>query len=70
MNRSQSPGFPNQIPNVDWQAYLPRFKDQKGDDDPLHFVIFRQHIYKEGVQLHDDSLIKMLMVSLKRDARS
>ena len=55
MNRSHIPGFPNQIPDIDWKAYLPRFKDQKGDDAALHLVRFHKHIYKLGVELHEDS---------------
>ena len=64
MNHAHIPSFPNQIPNIDWQAYLPRFKDQKGDDATLHLFRFHKHIHKLGVELHEDSLMKMFMVSL------
>ena len=53
MNISHIPGFPNQIPHVDWQAYLPKFKDKKGDDATIH--LFRFH--KLGVGWHEDSLM-------------
>jgi hypothetical protein len=32
MNQSHIPGFPNCIPHIDWQKYLPKFKDGKGND--------------------------------------
>ena len=65
MNRAHILGFPNQIPNIYCQAYLPRFKDQNGDDTALHLVRFHKHISKLGVELHEDSLMKMFMVSLE-----
>ena len=37
MNRAHIPGFPNQIPKVDWQTGLPKFKYQKNDDAALSF---------------------------------
>ena len=70
MNRAHILGFPNQIPNIDWKSYLPRFKDQKGDDVSLDLVRFHKYIYKLGVELHEDSLMKMFMVSLEGNARS
>ena len=54
MNHAHIPGFPKQIPNIDWQAYLPRFKDQKGDDATIHLFRFHNHIHKLGVELHED----------------
>ena len=70
MNCAHSPSFPNRILDIDWKAYLPRFKDQKGDDAALHLFIFHKHIHKLGVELHEDSLMKMFMVSLEGNARS
>ena len=70
MNIASIRGFPNRIPHVYWKTYLPKFKYQKGDDDVLHLVIFYKHIYKLGVELHEDSLMKMFMVSLKGNAKS
>ena len=70
MNRAHILGFPNQIPNLYWQAYLPRFKDQRGDDAALHLARFHKHIYRMGVELHEDTLMKMFMVSLKGNAKS
>ena len=70
MNRANIPGFPNRIPNIDWEEYLPRFKDQKGDDASLHLVRFHMHICKLGVELYEYSLMKMSMVSLEGDTRS
>ena len=70
MNHSHISSFPNQIPNVDWQTCLPKFKNQKSDDAALHLVRFHMNIHELGVELHEDSLMKMFMVSLEVDARS
>ena len=70
MNHVDIPGFPNWIPNIDWKAYLPILKYQKGDDAALHLVSFHKHIYKLGVELHEDYLMKMFMANLEGDARS
>ena len=70
MNRAHIPGFPNRIPNIYWQAYLPRFKYQNGDDAALHLFRFHNHIHKLGVELHEDSLMQMFMVSLEGNLRS
>ena len=52
MNRAHISGFSNRIPNIYWQTYLPRFKDQNGVDAALHLVRFHKHIYKLGVEFH------------------
>ena len=70
MNHAHIPSFPNRILNIDWQAYLPRFKDQKGDDAALHLFRFHKHIYKLRVGWHEDSLMKMFMISLEGNERS
>ena len=70
MNCAHIPSFLNRIPNVDWKTCLPKFKNQKSDDDVLHLVRFHMHICKLGVKLHEDSLMKMFMVSLEGNARS
>ena len=70
MNRAHIPGFLNRIPNVDWKTCLPKLKNQKSDDVSHHFVIFHMHICKLGVELHEDSLTEMFMVSLEGNARS
>ena len=70
MNRAHIPSFPNQIPKVDWQTCLPKFKDQKNDDASLHLVRFHIHIHKLGVKLHEDYLMKIFMATLEGDARS
>ena len=48
MNLTHIPGFPNRIPHVGWQAYLPKFKDQKGDAIDIHLFRFHKHIHKLG----------------------
>jgi len=70
LNRSHIPGFPNSIPKVDWQTYLPKFKDQKGDDVAFHLVKFHMHICSLKVQFHEDCLMKMFMATLEERARS
>ena len=70
LNHAHIPSFPNHIPNVDWKTCLPKFKNQKNDDASLHLVRFHMHINKLGVTLHEDSLMKIFMVSLEGDARS
>ena len=62
--------FPNRIHKVDWKKGLPKFKYQKNDDDALHLVRFHMHIHKLGVELHEDSLMKMFMVTLEGKAWS
>ena len=44
MNRAHILGFSNQIPNIDCQTYILRFKDQKDDNVALHLVIFHKYI--------------------------
>ena len=66
MNHAHIPSFPNRIPNVDWQTCLPKFKNQKSDDAALHLVRFHMHICKMGIELHEDSLMKMFMLKFGR----
>ena len=40
MNLATIPGYPNKIPFVNWQMYLPRFNDEKGDDAAIHLFRF------------------------------
>ena len=70
MNLAAIPSYPNKIPLVNWQTYFPRFNDEKGDDTAIHLFIFHKHIHKLGVELHEDSLMKMFMASLEENARS
>ena len=65
MNCAHITSFANQIPYIDWKAYLPIFKYQKGDDVALHLIRFHMHICKLGVELHEYSLMKMFMASLE-----
>ena len=70
MNLDHIPSFPNRIPQVYWQAYLPKFKDQNGDDAAIHLFRFHKHIHKLGVGWHEDSLKKIFRISLEGNARS
>ena len=70
MNISAIPGYPNKIPLVYWQTYLPRFNDWKGDDATIHLFIFHKHIHNLGVGCHEYSLMKLFMFSLEGYARS
>ena len=40
VNLAAIPGYPNKIPLVNWQTYLPRFNDEKGDDAAIHYLDF------------------------------
>ena len=70
MNCTHIPCFPNRISNIDWKTYIPRFKYKKGDDVSLNLFRNHKHIHKLGVELHEDYLIKIFMVSLEVNARS
>ena len=69
MNLASIPSFPNRIPPVDWKTYLPKFKDQNGDDATIHLFRFHKHIHKLGVGWHEDSLMKLFRASLEENAR-
>ena len=64
MHRDHVPGFPNCMPEVDWQTYLPKFRDGKGDDATLHFIRFHMHVRKIGFNFHEYFLMKMFMITL------
>jgi hypothetical protein len=65
MNHSHIPGFPNRMPCIDWQTYLPKFKDEEGDDVALHLIKFHMHTHKLKVKFHEDCLMKMFMATLE-----
>jgi hypothetical protein len=70
MNRSHIPGFPNRLPHIDWQTYLPKFKDEEGDDVALHLIKFHMHVHKLKVKFHEYCLMNMFMASLEGKERS
>ena len=70
MNHAHIPIFLNRIPNVDWQTCLPKFKNRKNDDADLHLVRFHMHICKLGVELQEDSLMKIFMSILEVNAHT
>jgi hypothetical protein len=69
MNRSHILGFPNRIPHINWQKYLPKFEYGKGNDAALHLIRFHMHICKLGVEFHEDCLMKMFMATLEGKSR-
>ena len=69
MNRAHIPGFPNRIPNIDWQAYLPKFQDKRGNDASVHLIRFHIHVYRLKIDVPEDYLMKMFMVTLEEEAR-
>ena len=69
MNRSHIPGFPNQIACIDWQAYLPKFQDERGDDAAIHLIRFHLHICRLRVEFPEDCLMKMFMETLEEKYR-
>ena len=70
LKRDHIPGFPNQIPKVNWKINFPMFKDEDGDYVALHLVRFHMHARKLKVQFHEYCLLKMFMDSLERKAWS
>jgi hypothetical protein len=68
MNHSHIPGFLNRMPCVDWQRYLPKFKDQEGDDVSFHLIKFHMHIHRLKVKFPKDYLMKMFMATLEEEA--
>lgn len=52
LNHMHILGFPNRMPHVDWQPYLPKFRDQK-EDDALHLVKFHMHARRLKVDFHE-----------------
>jgi len=68
MNRAHILGFPNRIPNIDWQAYLPKFQDKRGDDASFLLIRFHIHVHRLGIDFPKDDLMKMFMVTLEEKA--
>ena len=54
MNRGDNPGFPNQIPCIDWKNYLPKFIDVNKHEAILNLVKIHWHIDKLGIRFHED----------------
>jgi len=50
---------------VNWQRYLPVFKDEDGNDATLHLIRFHMHVHKMKMRFHDDCLMKMFMATLE-----
>ena len=53
------------MPQEDWKTYLPKFRDEKGDDATLHLIRFHMHVHKLRINFHEDCLMKMFMVTLE-----
>ena len=69
MNRTHIPSFPNTILNIDWQAYLPRFQDKKGDDASFHLIRFHMHVHRLRIDFPEYCLMEMFMMTLEEEAR-
>ena len=65
MNNLHIPHFPNQMPCIDCKTYLPKFKNEEGDDVVVHLIKIHMHIHKLGVEFKEDLLIKMFMATLE-----
>ena len=65
MHQDHVLGFPNPMPQVDWQTYLPKFRDGKGDDATLHLIRFHMHVPNLKINFHEDFLMKMFMIRLE-----
>lgn len=64
MNRAHIPGFPNRLPRIDWQAYLPKFREEKGEDVSIDLIRFHLHIHRLRVDFPEDCLMNMFMVTV------
>ena len=69
MNRAHIPSFPNRIPCIDWQTYMPKFIDGNEDEVVLHLVIFHMNVCKLKVEFPKDCLMKIFMATLGDKAR-
>ena len=70
MNHAHIPGFPNCLPHIYWKTYLPKFRDEEGDDDALHLLKFHGNIYRLRIEFPKDCLMNIFMASLEGKARS
>lgn len=68
MNHDHIPGFQKHIPCINWQTYLPIFKDEEVNDVSLHLIKFHIPTRKLEVELHEDFLMKMFMATLEGNA--
>ena len=70
MNHAHIPGFPNRLPRIERKIYLPKFRDEEGDDAALHLVKFHMHVCRLRVEFLEDCLMKMFMATLEDKARA
>ena len=70
MNRAHILGFPDHLPHIDWQTYLPKFRDEEGDDVVLDLLKFHMHIHRLKIEFPKDCLVNMFMATLEGKARS
>ena len=66
LKRDHIPGFPNHMPHVYWKTYLPKFRDQVGDDVALHLLKFHMHVHKLKVVFHEDCLMKFSWIPWRK----
>jgi len=64
MNKDYIPGFPNKMPQVNWQINLPIFQDENVDDALLHFIKFHIHSWNMKFEWHEVFHMKMFMETL------
>ena len=65
MNNLHIPHFPNQMSCIYCKTYLPKFKNEEGDDVVVHLIKIHMHICRLGVEFKEDLLIKMFMDTLE-----
>ena len=70
MKRDHIPGFPNKIPEVNWQSNLSMFKDVKGYNVSLHLVRFHMHVCRLKIDFPEDCLMKIFMATLEGETQS
>lgn len=68
MHQDHVPRFPNCMPQVDLQTYLPKFRYGKCDDATLHLIRFHMRVCKLRINFHEYFLMKMFMITLEERA--
>ncbi len=56
------------MPCVDWMTYLPKFKEEKGDDDALLIIKFHMHACNLRDQFREYCMLNIFMETLEGNA--
>ena len=69
MNIDYISGFPNKMPQVNWQRNIPIFQDENVDNALLRLIKFHIHSWKLKVEWHEDCHMKIFMETLEGKVR-